>query len=116
MRLHWAHAECYPEICCCADENSEHVTVIGGCCLQENGSEAKQIKVNSFPVGSRLLNELMSKLMAVVKLKPILRNKLYQTNFHTTLSGEAVVTMIYHKKLDAEWNEAAEALREELGR
>ena len=78
--------------------------------------EAKQIQIETFPVGSQLLNELMAKLMAEVKGKPVLRTKLYQTNFHTTLSGEAVITLIYHKKLDAEWTEAAEALRIELGR
>ena len=72
--------------------------------------------IETFPVGSKLLNGLMAKLMVEVKRKPVLRTKLYQTNFHTTLSGEAVVTLIYHKKLDAEWTEAAEALRAELGR
>ena len=85
--------------------------------LQEKaGSEAKQIKVESFPVGTKLLNALMAKLIGEIKQKPILRTKLYQTNFHTTLSGEAVITLIYHKKLDAEWSEAAQLLRTQLGR
>ncbi|KAK9843560.1 hypothetical protein WJX84_000461 [Apatococcus fuscideae] len=82
---------------------------------EKAGSEAKQIKVETFPVGTRLLNDLMAKLMVEIKQKPILRIKLYQTNFHTTLSGEAIITLIYHKKLDAEWSEAAEALRTQLG-
>ena len=85
--------------------------------MQEKaGSEAKQIKVEAFPVGTKLLNELMAKLMAEIKLKPVLRSKLYQTNFHTTLSGEAIITLIYHKKLDDAWSEAAELLRSQLGR
>ena len=38
-----------------------------------------------------------------------------QVNFHTTLSGQAMVTMIYHKKLGPEWQAAAEKLRRLLG-
>ena len=38
-----------------------------------------------------------------------------QVNFHTTVSGQAMVTMIYHRKLDADWIAAAQKLREVLG-
>ena len=38
-----------------------------------------------------------------------------QANFHTTLAGEAMVTLIYHKKLDEEWKIAARELRDALG-
>ncbi len=34
-----------------------------------------------------------------------------QVNFHTTLSGDAMVTLLYHRKLDAEWTAAAQRLR-----
>ena len=37
-----------------------------------------------------------------------------QVNFHTTLSGEAIVTMLYHRRLDADWEAAAGALRSRL--
>ena len=37
-----------------------------------------------------------------------------QVNFHTTLSGEAMVTLIYHKKLDGRWEEAARGLQAAL--
>ncbi len=36
-------------------------------------------------------------------------------NFHTTLTGHAMVTMIYHKKLGPDWQEAAKKLRPILG-
>ena len=36
-------------------------------------------------------------------------------NFHTTVSGQAMVTMIYHKKLDEAWTAAAQKLRKVLG-
>ena len=38
-----------------------------------------------------------------------------QVNFHTTVSGQAMVTMIYHKKLDEGWTAAAQKLRKVLG-
>lgn len=34
-----------------------------------------------------------------------------QVNFHTTLSGEAMVTMLYHKRLGPKWEGAAGTLR-----
>jgi tRNA (uracil-5-)-methyltransferase len=37
-----------------------------------------------------------------------------QVNFHTALSGEALVTLLYHKKLGDDWCEAARAIRAEL--
>ncbi len=38
-----------------------------------------------------------------------------QVNFHTTVSGQAMVTMIYHRKLDEVWTAAAQKLRKVLG-
>eukprot|EP00889_Picochlorum_renovo_P001558 jgi/Picre1/28588/NNA_003990.t1 len=35
-------------------------------------------------------------------------------NFHTTLTGEAMVTMLYHKKLDDGWTEHAKKMRESI--
>ena len=31
----------------------------------------------------------------------------WQANFHTTLSGDAMVSLIYHKKLNDEWKEVS---------
>lgn len=44
----------------------------------EDSSEHKRVRVDQFPVGSVLLNELMSKLIEEVKEKTILKTKLYQ--------------------------------------
>lgn len=49
--------------------------------------------------------------MKNVQPNSLLKDKLYQVNFHTTLSGESMVTLIYHKKLDAPWIQAAAELR-----
>lgn len=58
----------------------------------------------------------MPRVMAAVQASPILRKKLFQANFHTTLAGNSMVTLIYHRKLEDEWTEAAKALREDLSK
>ena len=47
--------------------------------------------MDAFPRGSVLMGELMRLLMARVAEVVLLRQKLYQANFHTTLSGQAMV-------------------------
>jgi tRNA (uracil-5-)-methyltransferase len=72
-------------------------------------------ELESFPVGSKLMNELMAKLLKTLNNQEILRHKLFQTDFLTTLSGQALITLIYHKPLGEEWQAAAQALEDELG-
>lgn len=85
--------------------------------LQDNETgESKRIRVDSFPVASELVNELMPRVMEVVQGDSILRRKLFQANFHTTLAGNSMVTLIYHRKLEDDWIESAKRLREELSK
>lgn len=70
--------------------------------------------MDTFPVASELVNELMARVLTAVGSSEILRKKLFQANFHTTLAGESMVTLIYHKKLDDTWTEAARELRQSL--
>ena len=55
---------------------------------QSESNGVKKVKVKHFSVGSLLLNELMTLVMDFVQPRPIMKQKLYQVNFHTTLSGE----------------------------
>ena len=71
-------------------------------------------RIDQFPIGSSLINELMPKIMAEVKQAPLLREKLFQCEFLTTLSGEALVTLIYHKKLGDDWLALAKTLESKL--
>lgn len=57
----------------------------------EGQSKPNQVRVDVFPRGSVLMNQLMRILMVEVARVPALKSKLYQANFHTTLSGEAMV-------------------------
>lgn len=80
----------------------------------ESTGDRVRVPMTQFPVASKLLNALMLAVLDHVKTSPVLSKKLFQANFHTTLSGQSVVTLIYHKKLDDEWTEAAKKLRETL--
>ncbi len=140
---------------------------------KENGSggAAKtRVRIDKFPVGSQLLNSLMTGVITAARGNKELQHKLFQVrwvsavlqavraphvpvsvqprplpsiwlavccpqhrapaqqpvrtgrlthagpqvNFHTTLSGEAMVTMLYHRRLGPPWEAAAAELRAHL--
>lgn len=72
------------------------------------------VRLDQYPVASRRINELMPRLIEAVRDNPVLRRKLFQVEFLTTLSGEALITLIYHRQLDEEWEREARALQERL--
>ncbi len=76
---------------------------------------ASLIRCDQFPAAHDSINALMPRLMAAVANVAVLKNRWYAVEFLATLSGEMLVTMIYHKKLDAEWQAAAQALQNALG-
>ena len=57
----------------------------------EGETKPRRVRVDAFPRGTVLMNELMGRLMDAARRVPTLREKLYQANFHTTLSGQAMV-------------------------
>ncbi len=83
--------------------------------MYQPGEYKKPFMIDQFPVASELINRLMPKLLAAVNASPLLRNKLFQVEFLTTLSGEALISMIYHKRLSDEWEEEARGVQQLLG-
>lgn len=78
-------------------------------------SETKQkYRVDEFPVASLLINQLMKALLDEIRDLPLLRHRLFQVDFLTTLSGEALISLLYHKALDEEWEAAALNLKAKL--
>ena len=71
--------------------------------------------IYDFPVGSVLINALMPRLLTEINNDELLRHKLYQVEFLTTQSGEALVTLIYHKALGDDWIARVSRLKTELG-
>ncbi|MEL0629728.1 tRNA (uridine(54)-C5)-methyltransferase TrmA [Psychromonas aquatilis] len=76
----------------------------------------QRIKVDQFPPASELINQLMPRLVEELKYSPILRYKLFQANFLSSLSGEIMVSFLYHKVLDDEWLTAIKALKQRLSK
>ncbi|WP_404417525.1 tRNA (uridine(54)-C5)-methyltransferase TrmA [Marinospirillum sp.] len=77
--------------------------------------DRRQVRMDDYPVASEAINELMPRLLDAIRDRPLLRRKLFQVEFLNSLSGEMLVSMIYHRKLDEEWEVAARQLQEELG-
>ena len=73
------------------------------------------IALDNFPAGSVAINTLMPLLRERLRGNAALRRKLFQVEFLTTLSGAALVTLLYHRALDETWQQAAQQLRDELG-
>ena len=74
----------------------------------------EKLRMDDFPAGSQLINQLMPALLDYIRSRPTLRQKLFQVEFLTTTSGQALISLIYHRQLDDAWQQAAEQLREAL--
>ncbi|WP_448569383.1 tRNA (uridine(54)-C5)-methyltransferase TrmA [Thalassotalea ganghwensis] len=79
-----------------------------------DSSTKQKFRVDEFPVASTLINTLMTALIKEIKDFPILRERLFQVDFLSTLSGEALISLLYHRQLDDEWQKATSVLREKL--
>ena len=79
-----------------------------------NQETREKYRVDQFPAASRLINDLMPLLIEALKPVKALRHKLFQVDFLSTLSGEILVSMLYHRQLDEEWIAQAKALKQRL--
>ncbi|WP_213662621.1 tRNA (uridine(54)-C5)-methyltransferase TrmA [Stutzerimonas stutzeri] len=81
----------------------------------EPGDKHKAILIDEFPIASRRINELMPQLKAAWQASEVLSFKLFQVEFLTTLAGDALITLAYHRPQDEAWQAAAEQLAAQLG-
>lgn len=81
----------------------------------QKASGASLVRCDQFEAADKAINALMPRLIDAVNSDERLKTRWYAVEFLSTLSGEMLVTMIYHKKLDDEWVEAARALQDKLG-
>ncbi len=70
--------------------------------------------LKQFPTASVLINRLMPVIAELISGNAELTRKFFEINFLTTLSGEALITLLYHRKLDEAWIEAARNLLKQL--
>ena len=81
----------------------------------EAGDKHTPILMDDFPTASLAINALMPKLKAAWQASSALSFKLFQVEFLTTLAGDGLITLCYHRPLDAHWQTAAEQLAADLG-
>ncbi|MFW1676902.1 tRNA (uridine(54)-C5)-methyltransferase TrmA [Pontibacter sp. JAM-7] len=79
------------------------------------GDKHTRFKVESFPVVSETIENTMFRLLDLIRPVPALRHRLFQVDFLSTLSGELLVTLLYHRPLDEAWQTEARALKQQLG-
>jgi tRNA (uracil-5-)-methyltransferase len=79
-----------------------------------NSETKEKFRVDDFPVASTLINQAMTALLAEIKDKEVLRQRLFQVDFLSTLSGELLISLLYHKQLDEEWQAQATTLKTTL--
>ncbi|HEM8294492.1 MULTISPECIES: tRNA (uridine(54)-C5)-methyltransferase TrmA [Providencia] len=74
----------------------------------------ERIRVDQFPVASQLINDMMAALLPLIKQNELLRHKLFQIDYLSTLSNKLIVSLLYHKKLGDEWTAEAKSLKATL--
>ena len=77
------------------------------------GDNRTPIFVEDFPIPSALINQLMPRVKKAWQSSAALSERLFQVEFLTPLSGEALITLCYHRPLDEAWQAAAEQLATE---
>jgi tRNA (uracil-5-)-methyltransferase len=78
------------------------------------GDKRTPILIEDFPIASQRINQLMPRLKAAWQASEALSNRLFQVEFLTTLAGDAMITLCYHRPLDEAWEAEARQLAEEL--
>ena len=77
----------------------------------EKNVKRDPIIIKSFPRADKAISDLMQPLLQAIEKIETLKKRLFQIDFLCSLSGEMLVTLIYHKKLDEEWLKAATELQ-----
>lgn len=75
----------------------------------------KVIRIDQFPIADQQINQLMPRLLEQLKADPVLRKRLFEVHFLCSLKGEMLVSLIYHRPLEQDWQIAAQQLTQQLG-
>ncbi len=74
--------------------------------IDKNG----HITIDECPKVSKEIEQVMWPLLERINNSSILKNKLFGVEFLSTTTGDLLLTMLYHRKLDNEWETAARQL------
>lgn len=74
----------------------------------------RPVVIDTFPVASSTICDMMPRLRDKLQANELLKLHLFQADFLATLSGELLITLIYHRPLGEPWQAAARELAAEL--
>ncbi len=72
------------------------------------------VPIKDFPIACQRIRALMPILRERLKNDTVLRRKLFQVEFLGTLAGDTLLTLVYHRRLEADWEDAGGALANDL--
>jgi tRNA (uracil-5-)-methyltransferase len=75
----------------------------------------RPVVIEHFAAACDTICSAMPRLREALQGSAVLKERLFQANFLATLSGELLITLIYHRALDAAWEAAAQELAGRLG-
>ena len=77
--------------------------------------EKRPYIIEGFAIGAPLITQTMPRLLQALNSSPVLSRKCFSAEFLTTSSGQVLISLIYHRPLDSEWEAEARVLQEQLG-
>jgi tRNA (uracil-5-)-methyltransferase len=80
----------------------------------EKGNKNVRIRIDHCPMVAERIHDMMFKLLEEIRPSDVLRRKLFQIDFLSTLSGELLVTLLYHRPLGDDWVEATKKLKDKF--
>lgn len=80
-----------------------------------NPQDKSKIRIDNWLPAGPTIYALMPLLIEKLKSNDTLRRKLFQIDYLSTLSGEILVSLLYHRQLDEAWVTELKALKAELG-
>jgi len=79
------------------------------------GDKHQHSRLETCPMVSEPIQQVMFKLLDYLRPNELLRRRLFQVDFLSTLSGEVIISLLYHKALDEAWIGEAKKLKEYFG-
>lgn len=78
-----------------------------------NAVDGGRVFIQACPKADEAINALLPRLKSALEATPVLKERLFSVEF-LSAREEMLITLIYHKKLDLTWEEAARTLEEAL--
>lgn len=79
-----------------------------------NNFDRKAVEIDSCEIVTSHIKEIMPKLLEKIQHTKILNHRLFAIEFLNSTTNDMLVTLIYHRKLDEDWNTEAIKIQNEL--